>query len=209
MKKILIPVAALAICLFVIGKWTFGFSAFTVFTYTLKKAGDLPRVFPDQALIDQDGEVFHLKDKHKYVLLNFVYLNCPYVCHKVNNQLEHIYHMFDSAVVPSQLELVTVSFDISNDDTSKIRKYREYFGPDIPGWTFALPYQSDQRSFDKFLHNVGIWKYTVPSTGIINHSLYLYLIAPDNKIIKVFDPARDKDNSIVEQINSCLREQPI
>src|SRR5574338_66788 len=130
MKKILIPVIALGICLTVIWKWTLGFSAFTVISYTLQKACDLPRTFPDMPMINQDSVVFHLKEKHKYVLVNFVYLNCPYVCHKVNNQLEHIYHLFDSTTVPSRLEFVTVSFDLKNDDVEKLKKYMEYFGMD-------------------------------------------------------------------------------
>lgn len=206
MKKILIPVIALGICLTVIWKWTLGFSAFTVFSYTLQTAGDLPRTFPDMPMINQDSVVFHLKEKHKYVLVNFVYLNCPYVCHKVNNQLEHIYHLFDSTTVPSRLEFVTVSFDLKNDDVEKIKKYREYFGKDISGWSFALPYQSTQETFDKFLNKVGIWKYATPEKGIINHSIYVFLIDPENKIVKVFDPARDSDNTIVEQIKVCLKK---
>ncbi|MBS1919249.1 MAG: SCO family protein [Bacteroidetes bacterium] len=204
MKKILIPVLSFLICFTIIWKWTFGFSAFTIFSYKLQAAGDIPRVFPDIPLINQKGEVFHIKEKHKYVLVNFVYLNCPYVCHKVNNQLEHIYHLFDRFTISSKLEFVTVSFDLQNDGLEKIRKYRNYFGSDIDGWSFALPYQSSQESFNQFLGKIGIWKYTIPGTGIINHSIYLFLVSPDNKVIKVFDPARESDKTIVEQINSCL-----
>lgn len=209
MKRILIPVLALSICLTVIWKWTLGFTAFTVFTYTLNKAGDIPRILPDLPLISQNGEIFHIKDKNKFVLVNFVYLNCPYVCHKVNNQIEQIYHLFDKATVPSQLEFVTVSFDLKNDDIQKIKKYRSYFGTDIGGWTFALPYHSNQADFDAFLRQTGIWKYSLPVTGIINHSIYLLLIGPDNKIVKVFDPARDGNHSIAEQIKQCIKKQEI
>lgn len=204
MKKGLIPILSLAICLLIIGKWTKGFSAFTIFSYTLREAGDIPREFPDLPMINQDGQVFHLKDKHKYVLMNFVYLNCPYVCHKVNNRIESVYHLFDRSVVPSKLEFVTVSFDLKHDDIQKIQRYRSRFGADISGWSFALPYECNQETFDQFLHQLGIWKYAVPSTGIINHSIYLFLVSPDNKIIKVFDPARDSDDTIVEQINESL-----
>lgn len=209
MKRVLIPILSLAICLTVIWKWTLGFSAFTVFSYTLDKAGNLPREFPDIAMVDQNNNTFHLKDKHKYVLINFVYLNCPYVCHKVNNQLEQIYHLIDSSIIPSKLEFVTMSFDLKNDDIAKIKKYRSYFGTDIPGWAFALPYQSNQGRFNQFLHKAGIWKYEVPSTGIINHSIYLFLISPENKIVKIFDPARESNDVIVQQIHSCLKENNI
>lgn len=209
MKNVLIPVLSLAICITVIWKWTLGFSAFTIFSYTLNEAGAIPRTFPDLPMINQNGQIFHLKAKHKYELVNFVYLNCPYVCHKVNNQLEQIYHLSDPSIVPSKLEFVTVSFDLKNDDVNKIKKYRSYFGTDIPGWSFALPYQSSQDQFDQFLHNAGIWKYELPGSGLINHSVYLFLISPSNKIIKVFDPARESNDAIVEQINSCLKEKKI
>jgi len=209
MKTILVPALTLAICLAVLWKWTLGFSSFTVFTYTLNEAGKMPRAFPDIPLISQDSTVFHISDKKKYVLINFVYLNCPYVCHKVNNQIEKIYHLFNKSTVPSKLEFVTVIFDRKNDDIQKIKQYRSYFGADISGWSFALPYQSNQASFDAFLKEAGIWKYSLPAKGIINHSLYLFLVDPANKVVRVFDPARDSNNKIVEQINACIKKQSI
>lgn len=155
--------------------------------------------------ISQDEKIFELKEKNKYVLVNFVYLNCPYVCHKVNNQIEEIYHLFDSTMVPSQLEFLTISFDLKNDDLVKIKRYRERFGKDINGWSFALPYQSDQKTFNRFLIQAGIWKYQIPASGIINHSVYLLLINPKNKIVKIFDPARENSQAITSQIKSCVK----
>lgn len=206
MRKILIPVISLALCLSVIWQWTCGFSAFTVFSYTLERAGTNPRAFPEISMIDQDGHVFRLKDKHKFVLINFVYLNCPYVCHKVNNQIEQIYHLADPSLVPSQLQFITMSFDLKNDDIQKIRKYRSYFGKDIEGWSFTLPFQTKETDFANFLNKVGVWKYMVPSTGIINHSIYLFLVSPDQKIVSVFDPARQTNEQIIQKIESCIEE---
>jgi len=201
----LIPIFSLLICTSVIWKWTYGFSAFTIFSYTLKSAGSTPRDFPEMKFISQDEKIFELKEKKKYVLVNFVYLNCPYVCHKVNNQIEEIYHLFDSTMVPSQLEFLTISFDLKNDDLVKIKRYRERFGTDINGWSFALPYQSDQKTFNRFLIQAGIWKYQIPASGIINHSVYLLLINPKNKIVKIFDPARENSQAITSQIKSCVK----
>ena len=209
MKKILIPVFSFLICFLIIWKWTCGFSAFTIFSYTLNKAGATPRELPEIQLIDQNSNVFNIKDKQKYVLMNFVYLNCPYVCHKINNRIEKIYHLADPKIVPSQLEFITVSFDLKNDDSTKIKKYRSYFGTDINGWTFALPYHVNQNNFNKFLQEAGVWVYQIPESGLINHSIYLFLISPDNKIIKIFDPARENDQQIIEQLYTCLREKKI
>lgn len=209
MKKILIPVLSFLICFLVIWKWTHGFSAFTIFSYTLNEAGATPREFPEIQLIDQDSNVFKIKDKQTYVLMNFVYLNCPLVCHKINNRIENIYHLADPEIVPSQLKFVTISFDLKNDDVSKIKKYSSYFISEINGWTFALPSHLNQTDFNTFLQKTGVWVYQIPETGLINHSIYLFLISPDNKIIKTFDPAREKDEEIIEQLYSCLREKKI
>ena len=207
MKKILIPIFALIICVTILWKWTYGFSAFTIYSYTLKEAGDAPRAFPAFQMVNQNGVTFNLKDKHKYVLINFVYLNCPLACHKVNNQIEQIYHLFSPAIVPEKLEFVTVSFDLVGDNIQKINNYRSHYGNNIDGWTFALPFHSNQQEFTHVLRKIGVWTYEVPSTGIINHSLYLYLISPDNKVVKTFDPARDDNQTIIEQINKCLKEK--
>lgn len=205
MKKILLPIVVLFACVTVIGLATYGFSSFTIFSYTLKSAGEVPRAFPDFEWIDQDSTVFHTKDKHKYLLVNFVYLNCPDVCHKVNNRLEHIYHAIDSAVIPEKLELITISFDTQRDGLDKIRKYRKLFSRDnIDGWSFAIPYQASAQQFHTFLQKTGVWVYQMPETGLINHSVYLFLISPDNKIVRVFDPAREDDSQIIKQMEQCI-----
>lgn len=207
MKKFIIPILSLIICTTVIWKWTFGFNDFTIFSYTLTKAGKIPREFPKINLVDQHGKVFNIDNKKKYILINFVYLNCPNVCHKVNNKLEEIYHLIDTNIVPSQLEFVTVSFDVKNDNIERIEKYRSYFGNNIDGWTFALPYQVNEKDFQQFLQSIGIWAYKMPESNIINHSIYLFLISPENKIIKTFDPARETNAFIIEQIEQCLKEK--
>lgn len=209
MKKILIPIVAFVICFLAIWKWTYGFSAFTIYSYTLKEAGNSSRIFPDFQMIDQDGNVFNLKDKHKYTLINFVYLDCPSACQKVNFRIDQIYHQFSRSIVPEKFEFVTVSFDLKDDNLNKIRNYRHNFGNDLNGWTFAKPYHSNQDDFNKVLRQIGIWIYQVPGTGMFNHSLYLFLISPDDRIIKVFDPAKEDNHKIIEQIRQCLRERKI
>lgn len=205
MKNFIPPFVALVICIAVIWKWTYGFSAFTVFSYTLRDAGTTPRTFPDIQLINQDSIVFHIKDKKKYTLVNFVYLNCPNVCHKVNNRLEEIYNKIDSNIVPSKLELVTVSFDLKNDNIKKIKNYRNHFSSNIQGWSFALPYQISQKDFDTYFKQVGIWAKAAPKSNVINHSIYLFLISPENKVIKVFDPAREDNATIINEVYTCLK----
>ena len=204
-RQILIPVTTLLICVGIISKWTHGFKAFTIFSYTLEEAHPLSKTFPDIRLVDHTGKVFNIHDKDKYLLVNFVYLNCPDVCHKVNNQLEELYHLPEAArVIPDKLNLLTISFDQENDNVAKIEKYRSYFGKDIDAWSFALPYQFKEEDFFDYLKSLGVWIYKNPDTGIINHSVNLYLISPDHKIVRIFDPGREKSKSIIKQIEQCI-----
>ncbi|TAN15002.1 MAG: SCO family protein [Chitinophagaceae bacterium] len=209
LKQIFIPVFSLAVCLTILYKWTRGFSAFTIYSYILEQAGPVPRQFPSIQFINQDGNIFDIKDRHQYVLVNFVYLDCPGVCQKIDNKLEDIYHSLDTAIIPSRLALLTVSFDLKNDNINKIKQYRNFFGTKIDGWTFAVPYKINGNEFHQFLQKIGFWTYQIPGTGIINHSVYMFLISPDDKIIKVFDPARENNSSIIEQILQCVKTKQI
>ncbi len=204
MRKILIPVTSLVICFSVILLWTKGLSAFTIFSYTLADAGPVPRQMPVFNLVAQDSSLFTISDLHRFTLINFVYLNCPDVCHKMNNKIEEIYHEFDSTIVPSKLGFLTISFDLANDDIRKINKYREYFGEDLSGWTFALPQGLSEVQFDKILKEIGIWAHRVPDRGIINHSIYMFLVDEHQTIVKILDPARLSNAEIMNQISHCI-----
>lgn len=204
--KNLLPVFALGVCVYILSAWTQGFRAFTVFSYTMEEAGPLPRTFPDLRLTDQSGNSFEIQDLRSYTLLNFVYLNCPFVCHKVNNQLEEIYQATAGRLPIGELRFLTVSFDLENDNIGKIEKYRSYFGDDIDDWTFALPRQTDETELRAILKNAGIWINKNPETGRIDHSVHIFLLSPDHQIIRVFDPARADPHSMTEEIVQCVKK---
>lgn len=206
MNKVYIPILTFILCVFIIFKWTAGFSAFTVFSDTLYKAGSLPRTFPDINLLDQDSLQFQISDKKKYKLVNYVYLNCPLVCHKINNRLEEIYHSISDTIIPSKLELVTISFDLKYDDVKKIKNYRAHFGDDIHGWSFAIPNHISQVDFDQYLLDVGIWAKPANDNGIINHSIFIFLLGPDNQLLAVFDPARENNEEIINKTLAWIQK---
>ncbi|MCO5259782.1 MAG: SCO family protein [Crocinitomicaceae bacterium] len=206
-RQIIIPALALALSLYFFSKWTQSYTSFTIFSYTLKEADPLEKSFPDIDLLSHHNKHFKVADRPNLKLINFVYLNCPYVCHKINNQLEEIYHQMDSTIVPSQLEFITISFDLEYDDVERIRKYRSHFGEHIDGWTFALPYKVDEQQFFSDVKNIGVWIYRDPITKLINHSVNLFLVDANNKIIKIFDPNRETNEYIIQQLKQCLNEE--
>jgi protein SCO1/2 len=209
MKSILIPFLMLAACFAGLWKWTNGFEAFTVFSYTLQDAGSIPRSFPDIPMINQNGKVFHIKNEHKYVLVNFVYLDCPGVCERIDNRLEKIYQSMNREDALSKIKFITISFDPQDDNLQRLKAYHHLLGTDLSGWDFAIPYQTGQSEFKLYLQEAGVWMYKIPATGIINHSIYIFLISPDNKIVQVFNPARESNTDIAEKIQSCVNGHTI
>ena len=203
LRVILIPILTLLLCTGVLYYWTVGFSAFTIFSYSLAKANPVSKAFPALILINQDGKNLKFQNDY-YKLVNFVYLDCPFVCHKVNNQIEGIYHLTDTDSILKDLHFVTISFDPLHDNVAKIKRYRSYFGTDINRWDFAIPTAMSSQVFYDHLQKIGLWKYQDKRTGVINHSTSLYLVSPTNKIVAVFNPSRDSDEIIAQKIHQCI-----
>ena len=45
----------------------------------------------------------------------------------------------------------------------------------------------------------------IPNDELKGYSIYIFLVSPENNIVQVFDPARDTEQYIIQQINSCLK----
>lgn len=208
MKKIVIPILALGLCFGVFGFVTNGFQTFTVYSKTLHQAGPVPRAIPDLQLIDQDGNPFVFQDREKYVLLNFMYISCPNACHIVNNRISEIYQLVEASGMQNYVEMLTITFDTENDNLQAIKNYRNNFAPEADSWTFAIPIHNSKEKFNSKLKEFGLWVYQLPESRIINHSLYLFLISPDNRIVSVYDPVRLNNEQIIRDIQKHETYKP-
>jgi len=207
MKTFLKIFITLSICVLIISKWTNGFKDFSVYSYTLDKANKLDNNFPKLQIINQDSTLITVDKLNKFVLINFIYLNCPSVCQKMNGKIGVLYDSLKK-YVPHKIKLLTVSFDTKNDNLQKIRRYRSNrFGSNLEDWDFALPYNIDSLSLRKKLKRLGIWIYKIPRTNLFNHSVYFYLLSPKGKIIKIFNPTRESNETILSSITKCIKQK--
>lgn len=209
MKSVLIPFVSFIICLTIVWRWTNGFKSFTSYSYTLEEAGQVPRLFPDIQLMDLMGHQFTIKEKHNFVLVNFASFNFHDSDSMVIKRTRSLYKLFDSATIPSLLEFVTINIATNIGDSVKMREYLHNFDQDTIGWTLAMPYQINDNNFNRFLRRVGVWAHKMPPGKIINHSNYLFLVAPNHNIVKIFDPKRNNDYSIKIQIRRSILENEI
>lgn len=186
---------ALLVCLLLLGGgcglvyvWTWGFSAFTSYSYALSKAGPLPRLAPDISFVDQFGHERQLASlRGRHVLLHVFYGSCLTICPIVIEELREVYSDL-SAAQRSKLVMMSISVDSLRDTTERLLDLWREEGA-FEGWIMAQP---ADNSIDRVTKEFGIWVFT-KSDGTINHSADLFLIDPAGRIVRVISPQSDND----------------
>ena len=186
---------ALLVCLLLLGgggglvyAWTWGFSAFTSYSYALSKAGPLPRLAPDISFVDQFGHERQLASlRGRHVLLHVFYGSCLTICPIVIEELREVYSGL-SAAQRSKLVIMSISVDSLRDTTERLLDLWREEGA-FAGWIMAQP---ADNSIDRVTKEFGIWVFT-KSDGTINHSADLFLIDPAGRIVRVISPQSNND----------------
>lgn len=186
---------ALLVCLLVLGGgggvvyvWTWGFSAFTSYSYALNRAGPLPRLAPDISFVDQFGNERQLASlRGRHVLLHVFYGSCLTICPIVIEQLRELYSGL-SAVQRSKLAILSISVDSLRDTTERLHDLWREEGA-YADWIMAQPADG---SIDQVTREFGIWVFA-KNDGTINHSVDLFLIDPAGRIVRVISPQADND----------------
>ncbi len=186
---------ALLVCLLLLGSgggvvyaWTWGFSAFTSYSYALNKAGPLPRLAPDISVVDQFGHERQLASlRGRHVLLHVFYGSCLTVCPIVIEELRELYSGL-SAAQRSKLVIMSISLDSLRDTTERLLDLWREEGA-FEGWIMA---QAADNSIDRVTKEFGIWVFS-KSDGTINHSADLFLIDAAGRIVRVISPQANND----------------
>ncbi len=184
----------LLVCLLLLGgggvvyAWTWGFSAFTSYSYALSKAGPLPRLAPDISFVDQFGHERQLASlRGRHVLLHVFYGSCLTICPIVIEELREVYSGL-SAAQRSKLVIMSISVDALRDTTERLLDLWREEGA-FAGWIMAQP---ADNSIDRVTKEFGIWVFS-KSDGTINHSADLFLIDPAGRIVCVISPQSNND----------------
>jgi protein SCO1/2 len=168
------------------GWWTSGFRAFTTDAAALRSAGPLPRPAPDLAFRDTQGRLRTLAElRGRYVLLTFMYLNCPDVCHIVTGRM-HEARASLAALVPDRLVLVSVSIDPERDTSAALVSHMHGVG-DSAGWIAGRLTRPLDAAARAELAAWGVWALR-DATGRIKHAAYVFLVDPRGQVVAVYRP---------------------
>lgn len=182
--------------------WTHGFRAFTTDSAALAAAGALPREAPSMEFVQLSGERTTLEAyRGRFVVLTFMYLHCPDVCHLVTARLHRAYGALVD-MVPQRLVLLSLSLDPKRDSAAALGEHWRGMGAG-PGWIVgSVPDPGDRRTSDA-LQRLGVWV-TRLADGEINHAASSFLIDPAGKVVAVFRPEVTAD-SLISALRAMVR----
>lgn len=185
-----------------VGGWTHGFRAFTTDSAAIAAAGPMPRPAPPLRFWQLGGETSSLEAyRGRHVLLTFMYLHCPDVCHLVTARLQRAFGQLGE-LVPARMVFLSLSLDPARDDPGALGEHWRGLGAG-PGWVMGGVEAGGERRLDESLARLGVWVTRLPG-GRINHAASSFLIDPDGQVVAVFRPEVSAD-SLVAALTAVVR----
>lgn len=162
---------------------------------------------PSFNMINQDGEevVFPDDFKGKYMVLGFIYINCPDVCPMITQNMKNVQSQLGN---PDDVQFVAVTFDPERDTPEELKKYKDMFKLDT-NFNFLT---ADTTTMSAFLDSVRVRtqiSFTTESdTGeelyFINHSNKIMVLNRKAQLIYEYGGSMTNPNMITEDIKKVL-----
>ena len=147
--------------------------------YYEKSEAVIGKQLPNYRLLDQDGRFVALhKLRSKYLLVNFIYTNCPGPCIAITQSVANLMENMDPEVV-IHVHALSITIDHANDSSEKLKEYALEFTDGFERWTFA---RSDQDTLRNMADGLGFY-FTKTSEGWFEHMNRLTVVGPDMKPI--------------------------
>ena len=183
-RRAIAPLLAIAAWLGLLAWWTSGFQAFTTDSHALAAAGPLPRAAPVFRITDQSGRTYDTAQlRGRWVLLNFVYLNCTKVCPLSLAKFAEL-HRDLAGVVPARLTLLSISFDPERDTVPSMHQLWEAHGKP-EGWIMAHLTAPLGPQTQAQMRRIGVWVRPQPD-GEYGHSASAFLLDPTGTVVRIF-----------------------
>ena len=186
MKRGFLPLLAVVLAGGIGALWlaTDGFRVVTNFgAWQLAVERD-PRGLPNVPLLDQNGQPFSLADyRGKTVLVDFIYTRCPTICGVLGDDFRNALTLARGGT-NADIDLLSISFDPTNDDRQALRQYAARYGATAPLWRVAAPARQD--GLDALLHAFG--DVVIPDGfGGFVHSSAVYMIDRRGRLARILN----------------------
>ena len=190
--------SAIILCLIVVG---LGFYLIPAGTDKFDKNAVAPDFVPQYSLINQDGEPVSEKtyaDTYQLVYSGFTF--CPEICPTELQKMTVALNELDPSVL-EKIQPIFITVDPVRDTPEVMKEYLKSFHPRFVGFT------GTEDTVDVAIDGFKIYAAKVDDPSLsdytINHSSYIYLIAPSGDLIALYKK-EDSADDIAQGIRQAV-----
>ncbi|MAF68574.1 MAG: hypothetical protein CMH25_04435 [Micavibrio sp.] len=190
--------SAIILCLIVVG---LGFYLIPAGTDKFDKNAVAPDFVPQYSLINQDGEPVSEKTyADTYQLVYFGFTFCPEICPTELQKMTVALNELEPSVL-EKIQPIFITVDPARDTPEVMKEYLKSFHPRFVGFT------GTEDTVDVAIDGFKIYAAKVDDPSLsdytINHSSYIYLIAPSGDLIALYKK-EDSADDIAQGIRQAV-----
>lgn len=155
---------------------------------------------PALTLVDQHGRDVTLASlKGRPVLIDFIYTTCPGPCPLMTSRMAAVAKLLGPDL-GKQVTFVSISIDPEHDRPAELEKYAHARGADEAGWLFLT---GTPAQIDRVLALYHLKRMRNPD-GTVNHAAASFLLGPDGRQVRQYQPLEVKPSAVVADIDRVL-----
>jgi protein SCO1 len=155
---------------------------------------------PAVTLVDQHGHDVTLASlKGRPVLIDFIYTTCPGPCPLMTARMAVVAKLLGPKL-GKQVTLVSITIDPEHDRPAELEKYARERGADEAGWLFLT---GTPAQIDRVLALYHLERMRNPN-GTLNHAAASFLLGPDGRQVRQYQPLEVKAATVVSDIERAL-----
>ena len=170
-----------------------------------KSEAVIGRLAPNYRLMNQDGQFVALHSlKGKYLLISFIYTECPGPCIAITQSVANLFKRMDPDIA-SRTYGLTITIDNATDSSSKLKEYGLEFTDSFDRWMFA---RTDDETLKRLVTDLGFY-FEKKNEGWFEHMNRLTLLGPDMRLLAHFYGTEYKPADVEGAIRDSLEGRTV
>lgn len=158
----------------------------------------------DYSFVNSKGLSVHLNSElDKPLLISLIFTSCHHVCPAITHHLSVAVEKARDALGEDSFNVVTIGFDIENDNPEAMRYFAEQQNINDPNWAFL---SADQPTMDRLVENLGFVYF--PSPRGFDHINQLTLVGKGGVIYRQVYGAAFELPWLMEPLKELVYDKP-
>lgn len=188
------PLLVIAFWLLFFGLMTHRFSNITLES---QRRDDLDTQQPELSFlrtIDDAGAVSSIAQlavkTNKVLITEFIYTQCRAICLSLGNTFQQTQAQILEKNLSKQLGLVSISFDVSHENSETLQAYRQRMHADVQVW--SLVKMQDASVLESAKKQLGLMVIEDKQKDFVHNSAFI-VVSPTGHALGIFDPDEMSD----------------